>query len=113
MNGKASAAAGIWTAVQAVLTLITASATPLLIPGVPSWVGPVGGVVLASAVAVAKSLGVQSEAALLVSRIRTAVDAVDDAVNVKSSPAVTADITSTATPIGPAGPVFDQQTGLH
>lgn len=80
MNGKDTAERAIATAVQALLAIGTAGATPLILPGLPAWVGVVAGVVLAVAAAVAKSLGVSAQAAAALATARQTVDTIADQV---------------------------------
>lgn len=80
MNGKDTAERAVATAVQALLAIGTAGVTPIVLPGLPAWVGVLAGVVLAVAAAVAKSLGVAAQAAAVVSAARTTVDTVADQV---------------------------------
>lgn len=94
MNGKDTAERAVATAVQALLAIGGAGVTPLVLPGVPAWVGVLAGVVLAVATAVAKSLGVAAQAAAAVTAARQTVDAVADQV----TPALTNSNISTVTP---------------
>ena len=68
------------TAVQALLAIGAVGVTPVVLPGVPAWVGVLAGVVLAVAAAVAKSLGVAAQTAAVISAARTTVDTVTEQV---------------------------------
>lgn len=125
MNGKDTAERAIATAVQALLAIGTAGAAPLVLPGLPAWVGVLAGVVLAVAAAVAKSLGVSAQTAAALATARQTVDTVADQVtpafantNIDlnapgHAAAQTAAPARSAQPVITApAPQFDQPTGV-
>jgi len=69
------------TAVQAVLAILAAGVTPVVIPGTPSWVGLLVGVVLAVLTAIAKSLGVSAKVKQITGTVTQTVDAAAQYVN--------------------------------
>lgn len=124
MNGKDTAERAVATAVQALLAIGTAGVAPVVLPGLPAWVGVLAGVVLAVAAAVAKSLGVSTQIAAIVASARQTVDAVADQVtpafansNIDltapgHAEAQAASARRSAAPaVGVITPVFDQPTG--
>jgi hypothetical protein len=64
------------TAVQAVLAILAAGVTPVVIPGTPAWVGLLVGVVLAVLTAIAKSLGVAAKVKQVAGTVQQTVDTV-------------------------------------
>jgi hypothetical protein len=119
MNGKDTAERAIATAVQALLAIGAVGAAPIVLPGLPAWVGVLAGVVLAVAAAVVKSLGVSAQTAAALSTARQTVDTVVDQVtpaftntNVDlAAPGHTQAQTAAPARAAVITPVFDQPTG--